>query len=209
MMTAEDPQTLVEELSFEGIWGLTNDEDALQRVKDFTKKRLAAFPPEYREMFDKISGAYFSKVKMHPSHEVMTKSTVPGSEALPFVSIGDALHALPPWSGMSGNYSLQDASDLASALIALQGKGWSVQSIADCFRDLEKSFVERTEERRKQVARTPEEVDYMSFTSYKDASLVGNITNKAWSWTDPLQVAIAGYLRFVTFLNRFDNYGAR
>jgi hypothetical protein len=43
-----------------------------------------------------------------------------GGEAagIPVLGIGDALHALPPWSGMSGNFALADAADCADALIA-------------------------------------------------------------------------------------------
>ncbi|EJK55314.1 hypothetical protein THAOC_24964 [Thalassiosira oceanica] len=136
------------------------------------------------------------------------KSTTPGSDELPFLSIGDALHALPPWSGMSGNYSLQDANDLATALIEEHQKGdWSSESIAIKFRELEKDFSLRTEDRRKEVAWTTDDKDYMSSTPIKDFAMVGRITNKPWSWKDPLQLLIAGFMRCVTFLNRFDNYG--
>ena len=207
-INSQDPQSLTDQLKFEGINGFTNDPEALQRVKDYADKRLAAFPSKYREMFDGISSAYVTSVKMHPSYEEAMKSTTPGSNELPFLSIGDALHALPPWSGMSGNYSLQDANDLASALIEEQQKGdWSTESIATKFRELEKEFSLRTEDRRKEVAQTSDDKDYMSSTPIKDFALVGRITNKPWSWKDPLQVVIAGFMRFVTFLNRFDNYG--
>ena len=207
-ISIQDPQRLVDQLEFEGIHGFTNDPEALQRVKDYANKRLVAFPSDYREMFDGISSAYVTSVKMHPSYEEAMKSAAPGSDELPFLSIGDALHALPPWSGMSGNYSLQDANDLASALIEEHRKGdWSTESIATKFRELEKEFSIRTEDRRKEVAQTSDDKDYMSSTPIKDFALVGRITNKPWSWKDPMQVAIAGFLRFVTFLNRFDNYG--
>jgi len=207
-ISIQDPQSLVDQLKFEGIYGSTTDPEALQRVKDYARKRLVAFPLEYREMFDGISSAHVTSVRMHPSYEEAMKSVTPGSDELPFLSIGDALHALPPWSGMSGNYSLQDANDLATALIEEHQKGdWSTGLIATKFRELEKDFSIRTEDRRKEVAQTSDDKDYMSSTPIKDFALVGRITNKPWSWKDPMQVAISGFLRFVTFLNRFDGYG--
>jgi 2-polyprenyl-6-methoxyphenol hydroxylase-like FAD-dependent oxidoreductase len=39
------------------------------------------------------------------------------ADALPLVCIGDALHALPPYTGSSGNLALRDAGDLADLLL--------------------------------------------------------------------------------------------
>jgi len=203
----DDPKGLVKELEFEGIWGLTNDPAALQRVRDYANKRLAAFPKQYRAMYDDISGAYVSQIKIHPSYEDAMKLTVPGSDELPFASIGDALHALPPWSGMSGNYSLMDAADLATSLIAEQKNDWSTSSVAELLRGQEKDFMQRTDERRRGVDSSPDTKDYLSHTPIEEFDFIGRMTNKPFSWKDGMAVAIKGYLGFFTFLNRFDNYG--
>lgn len=207
MVNTNDPKDLVKELEFQGIWGLTSDPAALKRVKDYARKRLSAFPEEYQAMYDHILGAYVSQVKMHPSYADAMKSTVSGSDKLPFIGIGDALHALPPWSGMSGNYSLMDAADLATSLISLQKTEWTNLSIAEVLRGHEKDFMQRTDERREDSARTPDRKDYLSITPIEEFDLVGRVTNMAFSWKDMKSVAIQSFLRFITFLNRFDNYG--
>merc|ERR1712178_408721 len=139
------------------------------------------------------------------------KEIVEGSDDLPFIGIGDALHALSPWSGMSGNYALMDAADLATALLDLQSKDsdeWSSASLAKMFREKEQLFLDRTEERRKEtIQRGKYMTEYLPSTPIQDFDWISCfVINRPFSWTDLEAVCVSGYLRFITFLNRWDNY---
>ena len=107
----------------------------------------------------------------------MLCSAVEGSDSLPFIGIGDALHALPPWSGMSGNYALKDASDLATALLAEQKKGRESWCLASMARENERKFLERADKMRKGCMETPAIVDTES-TPHSKFRFLPTLTGK-------------------------------
>ena len=203
---------LKEELGFEGIYEMTRDPAAVQRAKDFVKQQLSGFPEQHQTLFDSIDGARVLTFTIHPSCEEALEHTTPDSEGLPFLSIGDALHALPPWSGMSGNYALRDAADLATSLIQQQRKDWTPTSVAASLRGLEEDFMRRTDKKRMTVDRSPELGDYMDSTDFKDFVLAGKLLGKPprdeWKIEDEIDVAVmAETVRFFLILNSLDNYG--
>ncbi|MAT60360.1 MAG: hypothetical protein CMH41_01690 [Micrococcales bacterium] len=210
---SEDANRLIEELGFEGIYGITRDPAALQRVTEYTKQQLSGFPEQYQDLFDSIEGARVLPMRMHPFCGETLALTAPNSEGLPFLCIGDALHALPPWSGMSGNYALRDAADLATSLIKQQPREWTSASVAAALRGHERDFMLRTDEKRKATAnRSPGYVDYMHSTEFTDFALSAHVLGKPpeeqWSTDDQVDSAVmAETIRFFVLLNSFDNYG--
>ena len=209
---AEQPNQVAKELGCEGIHGITRDKDIVKRVIDDAKSRLSNenWPQKYRNMFDSVEGIRILPVHMHPTEEVTMNNVVPGSDDLPFIGIGDALHALPPWSGMSGNYALVDAADLASALLIEQQQksSWTPNSIATMLRGQEKKFLQRTEDRRELGIRTGNFLNgYKSSTAINDFDLISRFLGKKFQWNDPKAVKLYAYLRSLTLLNQWDNYG--
>ncbi len=210
---SDDANRLIEELRFEGIHGMTRDPAAIQRVKAFTKQQLSSFPEQYQNLFDAIEGAWVLPMRMHPFCEETLALTTPDSEGLPFLCIGDALHALPPWSGMSGNFALRDAADLSTSLIEQQKTDWTSASVAVSFRNHEKDFMRRTDQKRKATAnRSPGYVDYMHSTEFKDFALSAHILGKPprdqWTTEDQIDSAVmAETIRFFLLLNGLDNFG--
>lgn len=204
----ENPDDLAKELGYEGRHGNASEEALLKSVSDYAKCQLSneGWSEEYRNIFDRISGVRVLPIKMHPSTTDTMKHEVPGSDVLPFIGVGDALHALPPWSGMSGNMALMDASDLATAILKEQKTDWSPSSIATIMRTHEQTFMERTDEKRAECIKSASG-KYMLSTPVQDFNLVSQILGQEFSWFNPIAVCIAGYLRILTLLNRLDNYG--
>ena len=203
----EKPDDLALELGYKG-HGNTSEEDMLKSVSEYAKSHLSNWPQEYRDIWDHISGVRVLPIKMHPSTEETMKHEVPDSNELPFVGIGDALHAMPPWSGMSGNMALRDASDLATAILKEQKTDWSSSSIATLMRSNEQVFMERTDEKRAECAKSSEySKKYVLSTPIQNYNLISQIIGQEFSWFNPIALCVAGYLRIITLLNRFDNYG--
>jgi len=212
-ITNEDPNEVAKELGVTGMYGYLDDKEIVARFVKEGKRRLAHndWPQKYRDMFDCVEGVRVLPIYMHPTKDVVEQEIVEGSDDLPFIGIGDALHALSPWSGMSGNYALMDAADLATALLDLQSKDsdeWSSASLAKMFREKEQLFLDRTEERRKEtIQRGKYMTEYLPSTPIQDFDWISCfVINRPFSWTDLEAVCVSGYLRFITFLNRWDNY---
>ena len=110
---------------------------------------------------------------------------------------------------MSGNFALRDDADLATALLAEQKQDPSSNTLATMLRNQEQIFVQRTEDRRQHtIEKAKFGKDYDSSTTVHDFDWISSVViAKPFSWTDPGAVCIAGYLRTLTFLNRWDNYG--
>jgi len=203
----EKPDDLAIELGYKG-HGNTSEEDMLKSVRGYAKNHLSNWSEEYTDIWDHISGVRVLPIKMHPSTEETMKHEVPGSDDLPFVGIGDALHAMPPWSGMSGNMALRDASDLATAILKEQKTDWSPSSIATLMRSNEQIFMERTDEKRAECVKSSEySKQYVLSTPIQNYNLISQIIGQEFSWFNPIALCVAGYLRIITLLNRFDNYG--
>ncbi|KAL7533028.1 hypothetical protein ACHAXR_005000 [Thalassiosira sp. AJA248-18] len=94
----DKPDDLAKELGYQG-HGNTSEEDMLKSLSGYAKSQLSneGWPEEYREIWDSISGVRVLPIKMHRSTKETMKHEVPGSDVLPFIGIGDALHAMPPW----------------------------------------------------------------------------------------------------------------
>lgn len=153
-MSCDDPTALVALVGLSGVHRVSSNPEQLEAVKRYYKQSLAHpnWPQCYRELFDEIEAVRLVPVSMHPMSELVLgeHGIVDGSDSLCFVGIGDALHALPPWSGTSGNFAMQDSADLATALLELQRKqqGWCAESLALALRQCERAFLQRDDEPR-------------------------------------------------------------
>ena len=118
----EDPNQVATDLGCQGLHGYLNQNDIVEKAVEFAKHTLLAhqdWPDKYRAMFDATDGVRVLPIYMHPSSvkgsnvEETGKTSidtsgstwnddmvVPGSEQIPFIGIGDALHALPPVSSV-------------------------------------------------------------------------------------------------------------
>ena len=116
-----DPYSLARELGLSReVRGLVTERKAVKRVRAAILEELSEWPDDYRAIADAISGFRVLPLFMHPSD---TETERLPEDGLPLLCIGDALHALPPWSGTSGNFALRDASDAATALLRLARAG--------------------------------------------------------------------------------------
>lgn len=150
-----DPGAVTAELGFRA----SSEERDVAKAKAFFAEHLAAesWEEDYRAASQAIDYVRVLPIFMHPS--AAETVVVAGTEDLPVLCIGDALHALPPWSGKSGNFALADAADCASAFIAAaakcSGEGAGA-ALAETMRGLEGKFMQRADEERPRAVRVAE-----------------------------------------------------
>lgn len=135
---------------------------------------------------------------------------LPNTDDLPMIGIGDALHALPPWSGMSGNYALTDASDLATALLA-EIESWNASgkatSLAAMLREQESKFLTRADGPRERCIRVGKfQAEHASTTKPEDYDFVDHILGGQSRWSLEA-ICTIGFLKGMTLLNWLEGYG--
>ena len=110
------------------------DKDILDKVKKWLYDELTIhkYSKEYFSAVDKIDAVSIRPLMQHPPNPTFKDSN------LPLILIGDALHALPPYTGSGGNLALDDASDLSEYIIKNNG----VFDLKD-LRALEAKFLKR------------------------------------------------------------------
>jgi 2-polyprenyl-6-methoxyphenol hydroxylase-like FAD-dependent oxidoreductase len=86
---------------------------------------------------------------IRPTFSFPTNPALIEDNRLPLIVIGDALHALPPWSGSSGNNALQDAADLSKVLLQELPELDRAQLVKE-FRRLEEKFLKNAEDGEEQ-----------------------------------------------------------
>ena len=143
---------------------------------------------------------------MHPLAKDTLVCAVDGSAELPMIGIGDALHALPPWSGSSGNFALTDATELASVLIAEQKTQWTHASLARAMRESERKFLERADGPRERCIRAGEHEKTVSRTPLDKYDFFSHIIGDQSRWTMEATFVI-GFINTLTMLNWWENYG--
>jgi hypothetical protein len=210
----DDPNALAARVGLSGVHGVSSDPEQLEAVKRYYKQSLSHpdWPQCYRELFDAIEAVRLLPVFMHPMAELVIgeHGVVDGSDSLCFVGVGDALHALPPWSGTSGNFAMQDSADLATALLQLQRQeqGWSAESLARTVRECERAFLQRADEPRLRCINAGERFKDMLTTRVKDYDYVlSHIAGEKSMFASAETFFIVSFLKTLTWLNRFENYG--
>eukprot|EP00212_Chloropicon_laureae_P007752 CAMPEP_0197500292 /NCGR_PEP_ID=MMETSP1311-20131121/61443_1 /TAXON_ID=464262 /ORGANISM="Genus nov. species nov., Strain RCC856" /LENGTH=531 /DNA_ID=CAMNT_0043046045 /DNA_START=70 /DNA_END=1666 /DNA_ORIENTATION=+ len=215
-LLTEGPNDIPSLLKLEGFHGTSSDKEAVKATMDYCVQRLSHedWPEMYRDAFRAAESIRVLPVFMHPMAEVAYAHAVPDSEDLSVIGIGDALHALPPWSGTSGNYALTDATELATALLKLREgtEGTCTQEqIAAVLREQEAAFLKRADgprERCMQVRKISERVaKEMNLRDFSWEDLFLGTEAKERSWFDLKSLFVIGFVRGITFLNRLENYG--
>ena len=211
---SDDPNALSDLVGLSGVHGVSSNPEQLEAVKRYYKQSLAHpdWPQCYRELFDAIEAVRLLPVFMHPMSEVVLgeNGVVQGSDSLCFVGVGDALHALPPWSGTSGNFALQDSADLATALLELQRQeqGWSAESLASTVRECERAFLQTADEPRLRCINAGKAFKDMLTTPVKNYDYVlSHIAGEKSMFASVETFFIVSFLKTLTWLNRFENYG--
>ena len=210
----EDPKAFAALVGLSGVHGITSKPEHVDAVKRYYKESLAHedWPQCYRELFDDIEAVRLLPVHMHPMSEVALGElgVVEGSDSLCLVGVGDALHALPPWSGTSGNFAMQDSADLATALLDLQKReeGWSCESLALVARECERKFLERADEPRQRCIDAGKSAKDKLTTPVKDYDFVlSHITGQKSMFASVETFFIVSFLKTLTWMNWFENYG--
>ena len=142
--TTTDPRAMAKALDLPpGAHGLLTDKALLANVRALFRAELAHpdWPEDHRSVADSFSGFRVLPIFMMPG--AAGAEPVP-EDGLALLNIGDALHALPPWSGTSGNFALRDASDAATALLELARAG-GPRDVVATLRRLEGDFLRRAD----------------------------------------------------------------
>jgi len=140
--TKSDPAAMTRALDLpKDAHGLITEPASLTKVREMFRAEMSheVWPEDHRMVADKISGFRVLPIFMTP---FAAETEVVPEDGMPLLNIGDALHALPPWSGSSGNFALRDASDTATALLEL-AKG--DMEIVETLRRLEGEFLKRAD----------------------------------------------------------------
>jgi len=207
-MINEKPGDAAEVLGLQGVHGITRDKDAVVKVVQHVKSQLThpTWEEMHRKMFDGIDAVRVLPIFMHPLAKDTLACAVDGSAELPMIGIGDALHALPPWSGSSGNFALTDATELASVLIAEQKTQWTHASLARAMRESERKFLERADGPRERCIRVGEHEKIVSRTPLDKYDFFSHIIGDQSRWTMEATFVI-GFINTLTMLNWWENYG--
>ena len=145
--TTTDPRAMAKALDLPpGAHGLLTDPALLAKVRALFRAELAHpdWPEDHRSVADSFCGFRVLPIFMMPG--AAGAEPVP-EDGLALLNIGDALHALPPWSGTSGNFALRDASDAATALLELARAGGprDAAAVVATLRRLEGDFLRRAD----------------------------------------------------------------
>ena len=200
---AGDPGAFHKLLDLPRAHGITRDEATVSKVRAHIQSNLKAWPPMYAQACEAIEAVRILPLFMHPfAKDTEAKA---GTEDLPVMMIGDALHALPPWSGMSGNYALSDASDLATALMAVPAG----KSLAPTLREKEAAFLSRADEPRERcVSQAKHQIEHLKRTPLASYDFLDRIIGGSRGW-NMRTVFMVGFLRTLTWLNALEGYGIR
>lgn len=206
--TKSDPTAVARALDLpKGTHGLITEPASLIKVREMFRAEMAheAWPEDHRMVADKFSG--FRVLLMYMTPSAAETEAVP-EDGLPLLNIGDALHALPPWLGTSGNFALRDASDTATALLELANGG---MEIVKTLRRLEEEFLKRADgvgkggpEIRNRCQRISEQfTDVLPNLPISKLKLATMVTGGAGFVT---RKKMQGMMHAITWLNSWDNY---
>lgn len=115
--------------------------DATGKIREWMKKQMGdKWDPMYVQCLDHMKSVFVRPVFMFdPKVLPSTDST------LPFICIGDALHAMAPFTGTGGNFALQDAGELATFLVHYS-LGTETRELIPALREIESKCFNRAAE---------------------------------------------------------------
>merc|ERR1711988_80905 len=214
------PSDISDMLDLGRFHGVSFDEQKVSKLKAFLLSQLAnpGWSSIYRDAVAAMDGGRILPIYMHPAMKDLVEQ--PNSREIPILSIGDSLHALPPWSGSSGNFALADAADTATALIdhakrESTSESTSPQKLASMLRNLEHEFLCRADGRiRDRCLQRATKIYNMqkslSINSYDFATDFATDVFPPNHGSSSFGVfLVQTMLKAITFLNYFENYGIR
>lgn len=132
MLPVSDMNQLSEQFNLPKKTKFIDDIDKLEAVRKWIIETLEA-PEDYQSAINAMDSFAIRPLIQHPIDVEFLDND------LPLILIGDALHAVPPYTGSGGNIALDDANDLAKYLEDKRGH-FELKEL----RDLEQKFLART-----------------------------------------------------------------
>jgi 2-polyprenyl-6-methoxyphenol hydroxylase-like FAD-dependent oxidoreductase len=126
---------LAQEIGLPESTAFTSDAELVARAHAWLHQQLPNWSSSYRSAVDAVVAVAIRPIAIHPASPRFRTSD------LPLICIGDALHVVPPWTGVGGNLAMHDAMDVAEHVSTLLA-GSSPLSI-DGLRALEQKLVAR------------------------------------------------------------------
>lgn len=214
------PSEISDMLDLGRFHGVSFDTAQVSKIKAFLLSQLdnPGWSSIYRDAVAAMDGGRILPIYMHPAMKDLIEQQ--HSRELPLLSIGDSLHALPPWSGSSGNFALADAADTATALIDYAKReststSKSPQKLASMLRNLEHEFLCRADgrirdrclQRATKIYNMQKSLSINSYDFATDFATDVFPPNHGSSSFGVFLIQIM--LKAITFLNYFENYGIR
>lgn len=200
MHLAPEPSSVSDLLGFRG---RSVTKEHLAKGRDWFAEQLSNsdWAAEYKQAANAITSTQILPIFMHPGKEETLAAAL--EDDLPLLQIGDSLHALPPWTGMSGNYALMDANDCADALLELVTTTTEHKPLlVATLRELEKAFLDRANESRSPALGRAElltsTLPNMPFTEF---TMIG------FALANEKSTIAKHYLNMVGWLNKLEGYG--
>jgi 2-polyprenyl-6-methoxyphenol hydroxylase-like FAD-dependent oxidoreductase len=113
----------------------THDREMVARARSWLHGQLPNWSASYRSAVDAIGAVAIRPIVIHTASPRFRTSD------LPLICIGDALHVVPPWTGVGGNLAMHDALDVGE-YVSNVASGSTPLSI-DGLRALEQKLVAR------------------------------------------------------------------
>jgi len=208
----DNPGDIVDQLDIGRFHGVTFEKEKVAKLKNFLMDQLGndGWSQIYRDAVAAMDGGCVLPIFMHPAKKDLKEQ--PGSYDIPLLSIGDALHALPPWSGSSGNIALADASDTATMLLEYAKGDRSKADLVSKLREQEGKLLTRADgplrDRCLRAAKNNMRIEKSVPISEYDFVMYVAPPNHDGS-TSSYSFFLSLFLNALTFLNSFEGYGLK
>lgn len=162
----EDPKFVSKQIGLPPVSKFFEDEASKARINEFIKSEMdELWSEEYRDALDSLDKITVRPFFMHPANPNFIE------DDLPLICIGDALHALPPWTGMGGNLAMHDTLDLYALITG--DEGITIRGL----RDLEQGMCKRAAAQVKEAEeRKKFFTEFEQFTQGKDEEKIRDTT---------------------------------
>jgi 2-polyprenyl-6-methoxyphenol hydroxylase-like FAD-dependent oxidoreductase len=112
----EDPAFVSKQVGLPAVSKFFEDEESMAPLKQYIKNEMdALYGKEYREAIDSLDRIAVRPIFQHPANPVFVE------DELPLICIGDALHTVPPYTGLGGNLAMHDTIDLSDLITSKEG----------------------------------------------------------------------------------------
>jgi len=174
----------------------------LQKVKKWIKNEMGTrWDPMYVQIADALTRIAVRPLFQFPVNPPLAQNNVP------LILVGDALHALPPYTGSGGNLALTDAGELATYLVSYAKGPANHKDLLTGLRQAEQMMLKRAHH----IAQGGEITRKQLLHLYSTRDLIANFSlakflqgPDGWSLS---RRCIYGFLRFYMWCHSLSNYG--